>query len=90
LCFTPRNLNMDGDNKKMYPELGTIFKASHVKVILWYLTLKSIQFAESTEVAWLIYSISPKKSCEHLGCCILAPLAYGGTAILRLYVFLCN
>ena len=51
LGFTPRNLNLDGDWKKNYPELGSMFKGQHVKVILWYLTVKSIEFAEASDVA---------------------------------------
>lgn len=52
LGFTPRNLNLDGD-KKTFPELGTVFKAAHVKMILWFLTVKAVEFAEQIGVAWL-------------------------------------
>lgn len=51
LGFTPRNLNLDGD-KKTFPELGTVFKAAHVKMILWFLTVKAVEFAEQIGVAW--------------------------------------
>jgi len=51
LGFTPRNLNLDVDKTKNFPELGSVFKGHHVKVILWYLTVKSIEFAETTGVA---------------------------------------
>ena len=50
LCLTPRNVGLE--DKKSYPELGTIFKGVHVKMILWYLSVKAIEFAEATDVSW--------------------------------------
>lgn len=53
LGLTTRNLNLDGEGKNgKYPELGTIFKAAHVKMIIWYLTTVCIHFAEQTKVTW--------------------------------------
>ena len=55
LSLTPRNLNLDGqDSKNKCPELGSAFKGVHVKMILWYLTGKAIQFAEQSDVAWYV------------------------------------
>ena len=59
LGFTPRNLNLDGD-KKTFPELGTVFKAAHVKMILWFLTVKAVEFAEQIGVAWFKKKQNPK------------------------------
>lgn len=50
LSLTPRNVGME--DKSGYPELGTIFKGVHVKMILWYLSIKAIEFAQTTDVSW--------------------------------------
>ena len=50
LGFTKSNLNLNGDNA--FPELGSMFKAVHVKMILWYLTVKSNELAEAFDVTW--------------------------------------
>lgn len=50
LCLTPRNVGLE--DKNAYPELGTVFKGVHVKMILWYLSMKAIEFAKTTDVSW--------------------------------------
>ena len=70
LGFTPRNLNLDGDRKKHFPELGSMFKGHHVKVILWYLTVKSIEFADKAGVAGF------KASSVFCTCCVEYPCKF--------------
>ena len=50
IFFTPSNTGMV-DNK--YPELGAVWKAAHVKLVLWYCATQACKLAEETEVASL-------------------------------------
>lgn len=49
LLLTPANLNLD-KKKGKFPELGTVFKAAHVKAVMWYCTKRAIAYAKSTGV----------------------------------------
>jgi len=46
LFFTERNTGLIEPNS--YPVLGSAFKAAHIKMILWFLTQKAIEFADRT------------------------------------------
>lgn len=46
LSFTPANTGLL-ENK--YPELGSAWKAAHVKVILWFVTMKACEFAAASD-----------------------------------------
>ena len=43
LFFTERNTGLDKPSK--YPMLGRASKGAHIKVLLWYFTVKSVEFA---------------------------------------------
>ncbi|CAL1128356.1 unnamed protein product [Cladocopium goreaui] len=51
LFFTERNTRLNESSS--YPELGTAFKAAHIKMILWFMTRKAIEFANATGVPHL-------------------------------------
>lgn len=59
LIFTKKNCHM---KPKEFPCLSSAFKASHVKVLLWYFTEKAVQFAEQNPAlrgaALCIWSLS--------------------------------
>ncbi|CAK9045094.1 unnamed protein product, partial [Durusdinium trenchii] len=46
LHFTPANTGLEDNN---YPELGTAWKAAHVKLALWYITKPARDFAEERD-----------------------------------------
>ena len=46
LQFTAKNTGL-GTNSE-YPELGSAWKAAHVKVLLGYMARKAVQFASET------------------------------------------
>lgn len=51
LSFTARNTGLDSNSE--YPELSTAWKAAHIKVVLWFLCLKAVEFANATkETFW--------------------------------------
>ena len=80
LLFTPANLNLV-KRKGEYPVLGNIFKASHVKAVTWYVTMKAIEFAERSQVPLLISFVSVDASRPL--CCKLALAVLGRCTLPR-------
>lgn len=48
VCLTERNTGLD--TKSEYPVLGRVWKAAHIKILLWYMTRKAIQFGDAAGV----------------------------------------
>ncbi len=46
IFLTERNTGLDTPNN--YPILGRSWKAAHIKVLVWYFTIKAIEFANAT------------------------------------------
>lgn len=46
--FTPSNTGLKDSND--YPELGSVWKAAHVKVVMWFVGKKICEVAASKEV----------------------------------------
>lgn len=51
LFFTERNTGLIDPSS--YPVLGSAFKAAHIKMIMWFMTIKAVEFAETTGVPHL-------------------------------------
>ena len=53
LTLTGSNTGLDAAKRKrgVFPELSSVFKASHVKVMLWWMARKAVQLASSSDVA---------------------------------------
>ena len=45
VIFTPRNVGLTKDSE--FPELNSAWKASHVKMILWYVTHRACEVAKA-------------------------------------------
>lgn len=52
IFFTEVNTGLDKPSSE-YPALARCWKAAHVKVILWYMAKKAVEFAELSGVAQL-------------------------------------
>ena len=49
-CFTLSNTGLGGGNQD-YAELGSVWKAAEVKIILWFLARKAVALASKSDVA---------------------------------------
>ena len=49
-CFTLSNTGLNAA-KTEYPELGSVWKAADIKVIVWFLTQKAITLANEQDVS---------------------------------------
>ena len=47
IILTERNTGLDNKSTE-FPELGRAWKAAHIKVLVWYMTVKAIEYADST------------------------------------------
>ena len=50
--FTCRNIGIGAD-KKEHAELGSCWKAAHVKCLLWYMAVKACEYAAALDVTRL-------------------------------------
>ena len=51
IFLTERNTGLD--KRAEFPILGRTWKAAPIKVLMWYFTVKALEFANATEVAKL-------------------------------------
>lgn len=52
IILTQRNTGLDKKSTE-FPELGRAWKAAHIKVLVWYMAVKAIEYADSTgETRW--------------------------------------
>ena len=61
IFLTERNTGLDTPNS--YPILGRSWKAAHIKVLVWYFTIKAIEFANATGVPKLYIRLATSLSC---------------------------
>ena len=47
IILTQRNTGLDKKSTE-FPELGRAWKAAHIKVLVWYMAVKAIEYADST------------------------------------------
>ena len=52
IFFTPANTGLRGNK---YPELGSVWKAAHVKMVIWFLTDKISKIAAETDVPRFVF-----------------------------------
>ena len=47
IILTQRNTGLDKKSTE-FPELGRAWKAAHIKISVWYFSVKAIEYADST------------------------------------------